>query len=318
MKHVKNLKIVITAGASGIGSEIAMILSQADAKVIICDKDQEVLDQFSKNNPEIITLKADVSREEEVASFFNEIKDHFGEINALINNAGIAGPSAKLEDTNFNDWKNTLSVNLNGTFLSTKSAIPLLRSAGGGSIINIGSTSSFMGTPLRSSYSATKWGLIGLTKTWAMEYGEDNIRINTICPSSVNGERIEQVIEREAKYRSVSPEEIKLAKELSKRSTGRTMYILDEPTTGLHSHDIKKLLEILQTFVIQGNTVVVIEHNLDVIKTADWIIDMGPDGGINGGRIIAEGSPEKITDVNDSYTGDFLRDIMNSKLKKTA
>ena len=211
MKHVKNLKIVITAGASCIGSEIAMILSHADAKVIICDKDQEVLDQFSKNNPEIITLKADVSREEEVASFFNEIKDHFGEINALINNAGIAGPSAKLEDTNFNDWKNTLSVNLNGTFLSTKSAIPLLRSAGGGSIINIGSTSSFMGTPLRSSYSATKWGLIGLTKTWAMEYGEDNIRINTICPSSVNGERIEQVIEREAKYRSVSPEEIKAA-----------------------------------------------------------------------------------------------------------
>jgi len=111
---------------------------------------------------------------------------------------------------------------------------------------------------------------------------------------------------------------IKLAKELSKRSTGRTMYILDEPTTGLHSHDIKKLLEILQTFVVQGNTVVVIEHNLDVIKTADWIVDMGPDGGINGGRIIAEGSPEKITDINGSYTGDFLRSIMNSKLKKTA
>ena len=103
----------------------------------------------------------------------------------------------------------TLNVNLNGTFLSAKSAIPLLRSAGGGSIINIGSTSSFMGTPLRSSYSATKWGLIGLTKTWAMEYGKDNIRINTICPGSVNGERIEQVIEREAKYRSISAEEIK-------------------------------------------------------------------------------------------------------------
>ena len=169
MKHIKNLKIVITAGASGIGSKIAQILSQAEAKVVICDKDQEVLDQFSKNNPEVITLKADVSNEEEVASFFNKIKDHFGEINSLINNAGIAGPSAKLEDTNFDDWKNTLSVNLNGTFLCTKSAIPLLRSAGGGSIINIGSTSSFMGTPLRSSYSATKWGLIGLTKTWAME-----------------------------------------------------------------------------------------------------------------------------------------------------
>ena len=111
---------------------------------------------------------------------------------------------------------------------------------------------------------------------------------------------------------------IKLAKELSKRSTGRTMYILDEPTTGLHAHDIKKLLEILQTFVNQGNTVVVIEHNLDVIKTADWIVDMGPDGGVNGGKIIAEGNPEKITEINGSYTGNFLKNIINNKLKKTA
>jgi len=111
---------------------------------------------------------------------------------------------------------------------------------------------------------------------------------------------------------------IKLAKELSKRSTGRTMYILDEPTTGLHAHDIKKLLEILQTFVVQGNTVVVIEHNLDVIKTADWIIDMGPDGGINGGQVVGEGSPEKITEISGSYTGDFLKNIINNKLKKTA
>ena len=111
---------------------------------------------------------------------------------------------------------------------------------------------------------------------------------------------------------------IKLAKELSKRSTGRTMYILDEPTTGLHAHDIKKLLEILQTFVTQGNTVVVIEHNLDVIKTADWIIDMGPDGGVNGGQIIAEGNPEKISEIQASYTGNFLKNIINNKLKKTA
>jgi len=111
---------------------------------------------------------------------------------------------------------------------------------------------------------------------------------------------------------------IKLAKELSKRSTGRTMYILDEPTTGLHAHDIKKLLEILQTFVLQGNTVVVIEHNLDVIKTADWIVDMGPDGGVNGGEIIAEGNPEQISEINASYTGNFLKNIINNKFKKTA
>ena len=111
---------------------------------------------------------------------------------------------------------------------------------------------------------------------------------------------------------------IKLAKELSKRSTGRTLYILDEPTTGLHQHDIKKLLEILHTFVATGNTVVVIEHNLDVIKTADYIVDMGPDGGVKGGNIIAEGKPEEIINVKNSYTGQFLKDLFDNKVKKIA
>mgnify|MGYP001296940356 FL=1 len=112
---------------------------------------------------------------------------------------------------------------------------------------------------------------------------------------------------------------IKLAKELSKRSTGRTLYILDEPTTGLHSHDIKKLLDILQAFVNTGNTVVVIEHNLDVIKTADHIIDMGPEGGESGGKIIAQGTPEKVSLEKGSFTGQFLREILSTtKMKKTA
>ena len=103
---------------------------------------------------------------------------------------------------------------------------------------------------------------------------------------------------------------IKLAKELSKRSTGRTMYILDEPTTGLHQHDIKKLLEILHTFVKLGNTVVVIEHNLDVIKTADYIVDMGPEGGVKGGNIVAEGKPEEVCRIKESYTGQFLKPLL--------
>jgi excinuclease ABC subunit A len=109
---------------------------------------------------------------------------------------------------------------------------------------------------------------------------------------------------------------IKLAKELSKRSTGRTMYILDEPTTGLHQHDIKKLLEILHTFVALGNTVIVIEHNLDVIKTADYIVDMGPEGGVKGGNIIAEGKPEEIANIKGSYTGQFLKPMLEGKFKK--
>ena len=112
---------------------------------------------------------------------------------------------------------------------------------------------------------------------------------------------------------------IKLAKELSKRPTGRTLYILDEPTTGLHSHDIKKLLEILQAFTNTGNTVVVIEHNLDVIKTADHIIDMGPEGGVNGGEIIAQGTPEKVAENEKSYTGRFIKELLvNVNMKKTA
>ena len=103
---------------------------------------------------------------------------------------------------------------------------------------------------------------------------------------------------------------IKLAKELSKRSTGKTIYILDEPTTGLHFHDIKKLLEVLHRLVDQGNTVVVIEHNLDVIKTADYIIDMGPEGGAKGGDVVISGPPSKITACKESHTGRYLKEKM--------
>lgn len=103
---------------------------------------------------------------------------------------------------------------------------------------------------------------------------------------------------------------VKLSKELSKKSTGQTLYILDEPTTGLHFHDIKQLLEVITTLRDQGNTIVIIEHNLDVIKVADWIVDLGPEGGDKGGQIIAEGTPEEITKIKRSYTGQFLKPIL--------
>jgi len=253
MDHIKKLKIVITAGASGIGAEIAKTLSEAGGQVIICDKDQPSLDAFTQNNPNVIAVKADVSNEDEVLSLFATVKEHFGEINALINNAGIAGPSAKLEDTDFKDWKQTINVSLNGAFLCSRSAIPLLKLSGGGSIINIGSTSSFMGTPLRSPYAASKWGLIGLTKTWAMEYGADNVRINTICPSSVNGERIERVIEREANYRNTSPEEIK---DTYLRQTSLKTFIDAEEIAGMIVYLLSPLAKKItgQMMVIDGHT----------------------------------------------------------------
>jgi excinuclease ABC subunit A len=109
---------------------------------------------------------------------------------------------------------------------------------------------------------------------------------------------------------------VKLAKELSKRGTGRTMYILDEPTTGLHYEDVRKLLDVLQALVDQGNSVVVIEHNLEVIKTADWIIDLGPEGGDKGGRVVAEGTPEDVAQVAASYTGQYLAPIVGAKPRR--
>jgi excinuclease ABC subunit A len=103
---------------------------------------------------------------------------------------------------------------------------------------------------------------------------------------------------------------VKLAKELSKVATGRTLYILDEPTTGLHFGDVEKLLEVLQKLVDAGNTVLVIEHNLDVIKQADWVVDLGPEGGEAGGEVVAVGTPEEVAEVDGSYTGNFLREVL--------
>jgi excinuclease ABC subunit A len=107
---------------------------------------------------------------------------------------------------------------------------------------------------------------------------------------------------------------VKLASELQRRSTGRTVYILDEPTTGLHFEDIRKLLGVLSRLVDQGNTVIVIEHNLDVVKTADWIIDMGPEGGSGGGTIVAVGTPETVARIEDSHTGTFLRSVLGERV----
>ena len=111
---------------------------------------------------------------------------------------------------------------------------------------------------------------------------------------------------------------VKLAKELSKRATGRTLYILDEPTTGLHFHDVAKLLDVLHELVDNGNTVVVIEHNLEVIKTADWILDLGPEGGDGGGELVASGTPEAILDEPKSYTAAYLKGLLQRRPRRDA
>ncbi|HJM71575.1 MAG TPA: SDR family oxidoreductase [Gammaproteobacteria bacterium] len=253
MDHLKDLKIIITAAGSGIGAEIAKTLVSNGSNVLVCDKDELALERLKNDCPGITTIQADVSNESDVSRCFEEAKSQFGSLDALINNAGVSGPSAKLEDIEPKDWDETIKINLTGTFMCSKAAIPLLKKSGGGSIINIGSSSSFMGTPLRSAYTASKWALIGLTKTWAMEYGKDKIRSNTICPTSVSGERIEGVIKRDAKYRSTTAKKIREAY-LSQNSL--KTFIESDEIAGMVIYLLSPLAKNIsgQMLVIDGHT----------------------------------------------------------------
>ncbi|MNS25423.1 3-oxoacyl-[acyl-carrier-protein] reductase FabG [compost metagenome] len=146
----------------------------------------------------------DVSSEAQVAAMFADLAARWGKLDALINNAGVSGPTSRLEDTTLDAWQNTLDVNLTGTFLCARSAVPLLRAAGGGAIINISSVAGRLGFSLRSPYSASKFGLAGLTQTWAMELGPSNIRVNSVLPGVVSGDRVERIIAARAQAGGVS------------------------------------------------------------------------------------------------------------------
>jgi NAD(P)-dependent dehydrogenase (short-subunit alcohol dehydrogenase family) len=200
---------LISAGASGIGKVIAESLLSLGAKVHICDISESALTHFSAANPTATTSVCDVSDYTQVSRVFEDVKSHYGKLDLLVNNAGIAGPTASVEDIKPDEWKTTIDIDLNAHFYFTKLAVPMLKNNDGGSIVNIASNAAFFGFPLRSPYTAAKWALIGLTKTWSMELGTSNIRVNAICPGSVSGPRIEGVIQRDAQERGVSPEQIK-------------------------------------------------------------------------------------------------------------
>ena len=205
----QKLNIVITAGASGIGKAIAMAYAREGSNVFVCDNSEEFILSFKNENPDIFIQKADVSVFSEVKSFFSTVREQVKTVDVLINCAGIAGPTANLQDVKPDEWDKTIAVNLNGMFYSLKFAIPLLKISKQASIINIASSAAFFGFPLRSPYTAAKWAVIGLTKTLAMELGGENIRVNAICPGSVSGNRIEQVIQADALEQGKTVEEIK-------------------------------------------------------------------------------------------------------------
>lgn len=199
----KGLRTIVTAGAGGIGLAIAETILKAGGRVHVCDVDESALAKLRRDLPGVGATKADVAEPGDVDRLFAEAKGTLGGLDALINNAGIAGPTLPIEEIEPRDWNRTLAINLTGQYLCARRAVPLLKQAGGGSIVMMSSAAGRFGYPLRSPYAASKWATIGLTETLAMELGEHKIRVNAICPGIVAGPRIDAVIGAKAKARGV-------------------------------------------------------------------------------------------------------------------
>lgn len=202
-------RVVVTAGAQGIGLAITEAFVAAGATVHICDVNDDFLADAKKKFPGVSQSHTDVSKEDQVDAMFAELTARWGALDVLVNNAGIAGPTAPVEDTGLADWEQTIAVNLTGPFLCTRRAVPLLKAAGGGSIVNLSSIAGRLGFPLRTPYSASKFGVIGLTQTWAMELGPSRIRVNAILPGIVAGDRQERVIAAKAASYGIGHEDMR-------------------------------------------------------------------------------------------------------------
>jgi len=208
---LKNKKIIISAGASGIGWATAKVCLSKGAFVYLCDINNKSLNRIRKHpltNKKLFLYECDASDEHEVSSFFDQINKKTKKIDALINNVGVAGPTESFEKLNSEDWEQTLKINVISHFYFTKLAIPMLKKNKGGSIINLSSGAGIMGFPLRSPYAASKWAVIGVTKTLAMELGKFKIRVNAICPGTIKGDRMVRVIRDKAKFLKVSKKSI--------------------------------------------------------------------------------------------------------------
>ena len=220
--------VLISGGASGIGRSIAESFLAVGASVHICDASRDNIDDFLESNSGASATRADVSNADQVDQVFSDLEARYDSLDVLVNNAGIAGPTAAVEDITIDEWNQCIAVDLSGTFYMTRRAVPLLKQRQAGSIINIASVAGLFGCPLRSPYAASKWAMIGLTRTWAMELGPYNVRVNAICPASVAGERIDGVIERDAAERGVSPDDIRSV--YQRQSSMRTFVTPQEVT----------------------------------------------------------------------------------------
>ena len=226
---IKGLRVLVTAGAGGIGRETARAFIAEGAKVHVCDVDAGGLQALSKSDPAISRSQADVADRAQVARLFDEALARLTGLDVLVNNAGIAGPTGRIEDIAPEDWDRCLAVNITGQFNCARLAIAHLRKSKNASIVNLSSAAGRLGFPLRTPYAASKWAVVGLTKSLAAELGADGIRVNAIQPGVVEGERIDRVFEAKAKARGTSPDVIKaeLLSHVSMKTTVTPQQIAD-------------------------------------------------------------------------------------------
>ena len=208
MSLKKGTRVLVTAGASGIGLVTAKLFKDGGARVQICDISESHLETALSQIPGLHGCLADVADLAQVDKLFDEVRENLGGLDVLINNAGIAGPTLAVEEIDPEDWNQTMAVNITGQFLCARRAVPLLKESGGGSIINLSSVAGRFGYPLRTPYAASKWAVVGFTKSLAIELGPHKIRVNAIQPGLVSNQRAKDVIRDKAQACDLSTEEM--------------------------------------------------------------------------------------------------------------
>lgn len=201
---IKDLRVLVTAGAGGIGLEIARAFVREGARVHICDVDDKALAAVKKSDPALSQSVCDVADRGQVSKLFEDALAALGGLDCLVNNAGIAGPTGKVEEINPEDWDRCLAIDITGQFNCVRLAVPHLKQSNNASIMNLSSQAGKHGFPLRSAYAAAKWGVIGFTKSIAIELGSFGIRVNALLPGLVAGDRIRRVIEAKSQENGMS------------------------------------------------------------------------------------------------------------------
>lgn len=205
---IEGLRVMVTAGAAGIGLQIARAFLGEGARVHVCDVDEQALAALHDSDPALSWTRCDVADRADVDRLFDEGIRRLGGLDCLVNNAGIAGPTGRIDEIDPADWDRCIAIDLTGQFNCLRLAVPHLRRSTNASIVNVSSLAGRHGFPLRTPYAAAKWGVIGLTRSLAMELGADGIRVNALLPGIVAGDRQRRVLEAKAKARGIGVAEM--------------------------------------------------------------------------------------------------------------